>query len=183
MKHLFAIILILMLCTVAMAEGKPSHGGGDMALLNAGIELMEATDYEAALEKFNTAMNTGNIKAARYIGMMYEQGLGVEQDYAMAAEYYSQGVESGDLTSGYYLGLLYEQGLGVEQDYAKAAELFASVSGSANKSATGVVAAGVELAKLYEQGLGVEQDLDKAMELYQEAASYGDETAIEHLGE
>lgn len=70
------------------------------------------------------ANTSGNKKAARYIGLMYEQGLGVEQDYEAAAAWYEQGVEAGDLTSCCYLGLLYKQGLGVEQDIEKAMELY-----------------------------------------------------------
>ena len=140
-----------------------------------------ATAYEKALELFQQAYVANNKKAARYLGMLYEQGLGVEQDYAKAAEYYKIGIENGDLTSSYYLGLLYEQGLGVDQDYGKAADLFASIAESNNKSATGVVAAGFELGTLYEQGLGVEQDLDKAIKLYQEAALYENKDAIEAL--
>ena len=190
MKRLVALIMIMMLGSMALAEAKAPKGGkgrdgGDMALLNEGIAFLNgdgvAQDYEAALEKFEAAIEAGNIKATRYIGMMYEQGLGVDQDYAKAAEYYEQGVQSGDLTSGYYLGLLYKQGLGVEQDYARAVELFASVATSENKSATGVVAAGMELAMLYEQGLGVEQDIEKAIDLYREAAEYGDTAAMERL--
>lgn len=60
------------------------------------------------------------------MGMMYEQGLGLEQDYAQATSRYEKGVETGDLTSGHYLGLLYKQELGEDQDYEKAAECSAS---------------------------------------------------------
>ena len=191
MKRLLIFMMIMMLATVGVAEGNGPKGGSggaehaDLTLLNEGIALLNCDgveqDYDAALEKFEEAIEAGNIKAARYIGMMYEQGMGVEQDYAKAVEYYEQGVESGGLTSGYYLGLLYEQGLGVEQDYSKASELFASVASSENKSATGVVDASVELGMLYEQGLGDEQEMDKALDLYSEATEYGNEAAQEAL--
>ena len=116
-----------------------------------------------------------------YAGLLYEQGLGVEQDYAQAASWYKKGVEASDLTSGYYLALLYKQGLGVGRDYEKAADYFASVAASENKSATGVVDAGYELAQLYEQGLGVEKDIDHTIALYQEAAECGSEDAAAAL--
>ena len=186
MKKVIAIILVcLTLYATALAE--PGKGGksGGMDMLNEGIAYLNGDgveqDYERAMQIFQSAQEAGNKNAARYIGLMLEQGLGVEQDYEAAATWYAQGVEAGDLTSGYYLGLLYKQGLGVEQDYAKAAELFASVAGSDNKSATGVVAAGYELGQLYEQGLGVEQDMEKAIALYEEAAEYGDEDSVAAL--
>ena len=181
------VLPLLTICAGAAADG-PRGGGsgnGSMQTLNEGIACLNGDgadqDCEKALRLFTEAWEAGNMKAARYIGMMYEQGLGVEQDYAKAAEYYAGGTEAGDLTSGFCLGLLYERGLGVEQDYAKAAELFAAVEASENKSATGVVAAGYELGVLYERGLGVEQDLNKAAELYQEAAAYGYPDAVEAL--
>ncbi len=180
MKRVLIIMLALLICMgSAMGEMKGPRGG-DQANLQQGIDLMES-DPEAAMARFLAADEAGNRKAARYVGLMYENGLGVEQDCAQAAFWYEKGVEVGDLTSGYYLGLLYAQGLGVEQDNTQAAELFESVAGSENKSATGVVDAGYELAQLYEQGLGVEQDIDRAIDLYEEAAENGSEEAVAAL--
>ena len=180
MKRIMIMMLALLIgMGSAMGEMKGPRGTGQ-ADLQQGIDLMES-DPEAAMQRFLAADEAGNKKAARYVGLMYEQGLGVEQDHAQAASWYEKGVEAGDLTSGYYLGLLYKQGLGVDQDYKKAAEYFASVAASENKSATGVVEAGYELAQLYEQGLGVELDVYHAIVLYQEAAKCGSEDAAAAL--
>lgn len=149
--------------------------------LKEGIACLEAEDYEAAMTFFLEGLESGDKKSARYLGMMYEQGLGVEQNTEKAAEYYELGVNAGDLTSCYYLGLLYEQGEGVEQSLEKAAELFAQAVDSGNMSATGVVEAEYELAVLYEQGSGVEQDLEKAIELYTDAAQYENQNACDAL--
>ena len=124
MRRFFCVLLSAILLTAglaALAEDREKRGGrgGGQSELQQGIELM-ASDPEAAMQCFLQALEAGNKKAARYVGMMYEQGLGVSQDHALAAQYYEQGVASGDLTSYYYLGLLYEQGLGVQQDYALA---------------------------------------------------------------
>ena len=180
MKRILTMVLALLICMGSALGEMKGPRGGDQADLQQGIDLMES-DPEAAMACFIAADETGNMKAARYVGLMYEQGLGVEQDYALAASWYEKSVGAGDLTSGYYLGLLYAQGLGVEQDYEKAAEYFASVAASENKSATGVVDAGYELARLYEQGLGVEQDIDRAIDLYEEAAENGSEDAVAAL--
>ena len=180
MKRILTMVLALLICMGSALGEMKGPRGGDPANLQQGIDLMES-DPEAAMARFLAADEAGNRKAARYVGLMYEQGLGVDQDYAQAASWYEKGVGAGDLTSGYYLGLLYAQGLGVDQDYEKAAELFESVAASENKSATGVVDAGYELARLYEQGLGIGQDLDKALALYREAAEYGSEAAAAAL--
>ena len=182
MKRIWMIVLALLICAtagIAESERKGGRDSGSMNLLNEGIACMNGDgveqDYDAAMQRFLAADEAGNKKAARYVGLMYEQGLGVEQDYAQAASWYEKGVAAGDL------GLLYKQGLGVGQDYEKAAEYFAAVATSENKSATGVVDAGYELAQLYEQGLGVEQDVDHAIALYKEAAECGSEDAAAAL--
>ena len=65
-----------------------------MNLLNEGIALMNgdgvAQDYDAAMQRFLAADEAGNKKAARYVGLLYEQGLGVEQDYVQAAFWYEK---------------------------------------------------------------------------------------------
>ena len=112
----------------------------------------------------------GTEKPPRYVGMMYENGWGVEVDYAKAAEYYQMASDSGDITSQYYLGRFYEFGKGVEQDYEKAMELYqqAAERGDAT-AAVGMLG----IASLYEHGRGVEQDLSTAAVWYEKAAETG----------
>ena len=84
MKKIIAAILVcLMVCVSALAEpghkdGGRSGKGGGMDVLNEGIAYLNGDgveqDYEKAMEVFLSAHESGNKKAARYIGMMYEQG-------------------------------------------------------------------------------------------------------------
>ena len=89
MKRILMIMLVLLICVSAgMAEGEHKGGrdDGSMNLLNEGNALMNgdgvAQDYEAAMQRFLAADEAGNKKAARYVGLLYGQGLGVEQDHA-----------------------------------------------------------------------------------------------------
>ena len=163
----------------AYEEGNPGVKAIAVNIKDIANKFGTDPDYEKLFQEQLDTAEGGDRKAPRYVGLFYELGLGVEADTEEAVRYYETGVERGDLTSSYYLGLMYETG--ADPDYAKAAGLFASVEGSDNKSATGVVEAGYELAVLYEQGLGVERDLGKAKELYQEAAGYGCEEAAAAL--
>ena len=103
MKKIILSILVLSMltaCAGAAAEA-PRHGGrgngaggGSMQTLNEGIACMNGDgveqDYEKALRLFMEACEAGSMKAARYVGMVYEQGLGVEQDLNKAIELYQE---------------------------------------------------------------------------------------------
>ena len=87
MKRILMIMLALSICVCAgMAEGEHKGGrnDGSMDLLNEGIALMNgdgvAQDYDAAMQRFLAADEAGNNKAARYVGLLYAQGLGAQQD-------------------------------------------------------------------------------------------------------
>lgn len=65
-------------------------------------------NYEKAFDAFLKAYDKGHMKAARYLGLYYEQGLGgVEINCDTAKEWYEKGIESGDITSYGLLGDLY----------------------------------------------------------------------------
>ena len=97
MKRVLIVILALLFCaTAGMAEGEHKGGrdNGSMNLLNEGIAFMNgdgvAQDYDAAMQRFLAADEAGNKKAARYVGLLYEQGLGVEQDVDRAIALYRE---------------------------------------------------------------------------------------------
>lgn len=65
-------------------------------------------DYQKAFDLFLQAYENGHMKAARYVGIYYEQGLGgIEINCETAKEWYEKGIESGDITSSGLLGNLY----------------------------------------------------------------------------
>ena len=87
MKKAFVILMALMLVltsVTAMAEAPRNGGGrgngsgtGSMQTLNEGIAYMNGDgveqDYAKALQLFLEAYEAGSMKAARYVGMVYEQ--------------------------------------------------------------------------------------------------------------
>ena len=90
--------------------------------------------YEKAAEYYAKGVEAGDLTSGYYLGLLFKQGLGVEQDYAKAAELFASVEASenksatGVVAAGYELGVLYEQGLGVEQDLNKAKELYQEVA-------------------------------------------------------
>lgn len=130
----------------------------------------ENKNYDYAMQYFREADRLGQFKAARYIGLLYEKGLGVRKNNKEAVQWYKKAMEAGDITATCYLGHMYEDGLGVKQDYVKALQYYAKSAERGDIiAAPGMVAE----AKLYEKGLGVAKDTDKAEALYAQAKATG----------
>lgn len=62
----------------------------------------------------------GYAEAQYYLGMMYDDGKGVERDATLAAEWYRRAAEHGIAAAQSNLGAMYETGDGVQTDYIQA---------------------------------------------------------------
>ena len=76
-------------------------------------DLLEAGEFEAALEAFWPAARSGNAEAEEWIGVIYALGLGVEQDYTRAFEWYLRAAMKGHPGAQSGVGWYYELGLGM----------------------------------------------------------------------
>ncbi len=138
--------------------------------LDSGVKACGEGNYKGALELFERADLEGNFKAARHLGIMYEQGLGVEKDPARAAALYVRAAAAGDITASFLLGDLYRRGAGVRKDLVRARALYEA---SAQRGDIIYAPAMVALGMLYEQGSGVRQDAAAAQVLYDKAKAAG----------
>ena len=66
----------------------------------------------------------GDADAQFNLGVMYYQGLGVEQDFKEVVKWYQKAADQGDVEAQYNLGVMYYQGLGVEQDFKEAVKWY-----------------------------------------------------------
>lgn len=63
--------------------------------------------HEMALHMWSNVKQAAEAEAAFNIGILYEQGLGVEKDIAEALRYYQQAAEGGSRAGAYQAGLIY----------------------------------------------------------------------------
>ena len=89
-------------------------------ILNQAVALYQNGDYAAALPLFRQSAAMGNLKAPRYIGLMYLNGSGLPQDPAQAFAQFQAAAGKGDITSQYWLGWCYENGRGTARNDAQA---------------------------------------------------------------
>ena len=81
-------------------------------------------DYKKAIEYFRKSAEHGNYVAQNYLGIMYQNGEGVNQDYEIAVSWYTKAAEQGNYFAQYNLGNMLFYGKGVKQDIKKAEKLF-----------------------------------------------------------
>ncbi|MGL4674900.1 MAG: tetratricopeptide repeat protein, partial [Wohlfahrtiimonas sp.] len=96
------------------------------------FEDAEMKDYDRALAIFNEAAKQGNLVAEFYLGLMYMEGLGVEQNYPTALSWFKKashpmhdagmtGTHDLSIQAMINIGKMYSEGLLGEKD-PKAAE-------------------------------------------------------------
>lgn len=128
--------------------------------VNAGVAYADTGDYDNARRLFELACAFRDDGGCRLLGLLYEEGLGVEVDYELARESYEMACDYSGGSNCDRLAGLYLYGRGVKKDFAKAYEINLKAC-NANGFAS---CAGVGIA--YEFGKGVGQNYVKAMEYY-----------------
>lgn len=125
----------------------------------AGVQAYEKQQYSQAMSLFQQATEAGDMKASRYIGLMWLHGQGVEKSAQQAVSAFRIAAQRGDITSQYWLGYCYENGIGVQQDYATALGWYLISAQRGDRIAAPAMQA---LAQMYRQGLGVKADSEQA---------------------
>lgn len=69
-------------------------------------EYYDNEDYKSAFSIFEKAANIGNAYAQCCLGVMYENGDGVERDYSTAVKWYTKSAEQGNYYGQYNLGTM-----------------------------------------------------------------------------
>lgn len=141
-----------------------------------GVALEEQEDFAGAVEKYRNGAEHEDTWSQINLGVMYEEGLGVEQNYEEASRLYQLAAENGETLGYVNLGVMYEHGTGVEASNEEAVRFYrlAAELGDATGQAY--------LGNMYSEGLGVEQNYAEAVRFYRLAAeqdhSYADEGQV-----
>jgi hypothetical protein len=107
------------------------------------------------------------------MGIMYQNGRGVDQDYSLAIDWYRKAANRGYAYSQKNLINMYRQGLGVPQDKTEALIWFLDIARQKN------VVAQFRLGSIYHNGYGVSRNDIKAYAWYGIASAGGVKSAEE----
>ena len=155
-------ILCFMLGTVINTLSTSAHA--DFA---QGVQAFQQQDYARAVLEFSIDAHAGHAESQVNLGLLYENGLGVERDPTQAFHWYQQAATQDNVAAQNNLAALYFEGTGTEQSYEQAAHWYqqAAIAGDSN--------AQYNLAVMYQEGLGVEFDLVQAWAWLELAAAHG----------
>lgn len=132
-------------------------------------------DYVKAISLYQKSCERGYGKGCYNLGVMYRDGIGVQQNYSAAKLLSKQACNTGFYIGCYDVGVMYERGHGVKQNYSTAKEFY-------EKACRGGDAPGCyNLGTLYHNGYGVKRNYAKAINLYQEACDGSFEDSCFHL--
>ena len=81
-------------------------------------------DYATSLKEFLPLAEQGNAVAQYKLGVMYENGRGVDVDYQEAVRWYELAAAQGHMHAQTNLGFIYGTGRGVKQNYQEALRLY-----------------------------------------------------------
>lgn len=187
--------------------------GAAFAGLEDGIKAFEQKKYDKALEEFSYLADENNNIAAYHLGLMYENGLGVEPSLATAAQYYLKAYNAGNTLAASKLGRFLIEGKEIDKNVEDGLNLLKTAGRAGDKEALytlgqlynageyldkdyviasayyrlaalqGYAPAQHQLALLYLFGRGVPQDYSLAMRWISRAASQGYVPAQKDLAE
>lgn len=127
---------------------------------HAGIE----PDYKRAAYWFDQSARQGVPNAAYNLGVLYHQGLGIDQNLETALTWYKAAAAMQHPEAGYNLGIAHIEGIGVDYNAENAASYFEMAANA------GVTEAAYNLGLIYENGLLGEPQPDEALMWYKIAA-------------
>ena len=90
------------------------------ASIEDGQAAYNTGDYKTALDIWRPLAEQGNARAQNNLGVMYENGKGVERDLSEAVKWWRKAARQGYPDAQYNLGAMYYNGRGVEKDYVRA---------------------------------------------------------------
>lgn len=126
-----------------------------------GITAYKNQNFDKARQIFEELAESDDARAQFALGLMFDNGSGVEQDKAQAFKWYKAGAEGGNSKAQFNLALLYQEGEGTDIDEVKAAYWYGKVARHGNKEAitglyklsqAGISEAQFHMSNLYRNG-------------------------------
>ncbi len=120
--------------------------------LEEGLKAFEQKKYDKAFEEFSYLADEDNNIAAYHLGVMYENGLGVDPSLPTAAEYYLKAYNAGNILAASKLGRFLIEGKEIDRDTENGLNLLKTAGRAGDKEAL------FTLGELYNNGEFLDQN-------------------------
>jgi class 3 adenylate cyclase/TPR repeat protein len=136
-------------------------------LFRRGDQAFDKRKYAEAKPLYQEAADQGSAGAMNALGVLYQNGWGVDRDFAEAMRWYRKSADLGYGWAQSNVGEMFRQGLGVDHDYAEAMRWYRKAADKGNAGGQN----GIGL--LFQFGLGVGQDYTEALRWFRMSANQG----------
>jgi len=164
------IYAALMALCLSMLLADPAAAQWDAA--DKGDEAYERGDYEGAFFWYSQAAEQGYLPAQLNLGIMYDEGIGVEENDSEAAKWFRLAAEQGDTQAQHNLGNMYAHGEGVTRNVAEALKWYRLAAEQ------GYDPSQLNLGVMYAEGDGVSKNYVAAYMWISLSAAQGNELAV-----
>ena len=106
-------------------------------ILGGGYQSYLKGDYRAAYDEWLPLAELGDAEAQYNLGVLYDEGAGIERDLIKAAEWYRKAADRGFVDAQINLGMMYYQGQGFTRDLVEAAKWFRRAATQGDREAAG----------------------------------------------
>ena len=130
--------------------------------------------YQKAFDWFMVAARKNHTEACYYVGLYYQNGLGVKKDLKQAVIWYEKAALNKDKDALYHLAMILIRQ--EEKDFVTIAKLLHEAAKQGHPNAQ------YNLAVMYHKGDGLKQDNDQALYWYEKAAEKNLAIALYNLG-
>ena len=161
----------------AMVSLGSSYYNGTVVNQNSNQNFIRSIQNYFAFQWFKKAADLEYSPSWYWLGLCYQNGIGIAQSDKKCFDCYTKGAELGDSTAMCQLGYCYQEGIGVIKNWKKMLEWYNQAIELGNTQAM------VNLAICYLEGNGVGQDTKKAKEWLQMAADMGNTIAQQYLND
>lgn len=152
------------------------HSPEQEAMIAESARAYESGNYARAREIWEKLAADGDAQSMNNLGVLFDQGKGVEPDKGRALHWYAEAAKAGNPSGMTNYGRMLEQGIGIQANPPEAARWFDL---AARK---GLAEAQFNLGLMYERGVGVPKDLKAAAAWYTRAAAQHQADALSRLG-
>lgn len=160
MRSYSCTILAILVCLAPVAIR-----AGDF---ETGWKAYNSSDYAKALDEWQTLADGGDTNACFGLGLLYQNGFGVDMDDDQALKYYGLAAAKGHSMAQYNLGVMHENGWGVSMDEDESIKWYQLAADQ------GVVGAQSALGRFYAMDFSDKYDPVAAYVWFAVAARFGD---------
>lgn len=207
---LIAASIAIFSCTNTTTSNLPSSTPS--SLYHQAVALYEKGNYNDAIKKYKASAEQGYVSAQWDLGVIYQNGKGVDINYNEALNWFKKAAKRGDKYSQFNLGYMYYSGQGTPVDKVESFKWYKLAANQGYIDAMynvaiayyngdgitrnlneahkyfklsaqkGMMDAQFQLAQIYSGGFGVKKNYKEAVKWYEKAAMQGHSTATYNLG-